>query len=94
MSAVPASEVTELLPIRVFVADTWDEVRLAPPPGATIAEVKEQALVRARVDADPARYLVKYRGAELDDEARSLASWGVVPNAALIVLARRRQPVR
>ena len=42
---------------------------------------------------DPAGYLVKYRGAELADQ-QSLADAGVVPNAGLIVLARRRRPVR
>lgn len=94
MSATALSASSAVLPIRVFVADVWDEVPLDPPPTATIAEVKAQALKRARVDGDPSQYLVKYRGAALDDESRSLASWGVVPNAALIVLQRRRQPVR
>jgi hypothetical protein len=36
---------------------------------------------------------VKFRGMELDD-GMSLADAGVVPNAGLIVLTRRRWPVR
>jgi hypothetical protein len=39
-------------------------------------------------------YLIKYRGAALVDESQSLAAAGLVPNAPLIVLARRRRPVR
>jgi hypothetical protein len=42
----------------------------------------------------PEEYLVKFRGAELFDESKSLSEAGVVPNAALIVLPRRRRPVR
>jgi hypothetical protein len=37
---------------------------------------------------------MKFRGAELRDESRSLADAGLVPNGALIVLPRRRRPVR
>jgi hypothetical protein len=37
---------------------------------------------------------VKYRGAELLDEAGSLAQAGIVPTANLIVMPRRRRPVR
>jgi hypothetical protein len=38
--------------------------------------------------------VLKFRGAELSDESVSLANAGLVPNGALIVLARRRRPVR
>jgi hypothetical protein len=38
--------------------------------------------------------MVKFRGAELFNEAGSLKDAGVVPNANLIVLPRRRRPVR
>jgi hypothetical protein len=38
--------------------------------------------------------VLKFRGAELSDETRSAADWGLVPNGALIVLGRRRRPVR
>jgi hypothetical protein len=43
---------------------------------------------------DPAGYVLKFRGAELQDESESLAQAGVVANGALIVLPRRRRPVR
>lgn len=85
---------TAALPIRVMVQDAWDEVRLELPPATSLGEVKRQALEATRVTGDPAAYLLKFRGAELQDETRSLAEAGMVPNGALIVLLRRRRPVR
>jgi hypothetical protein len=82
------------LPVRVMVQDAWDEVRLDLPPGTPLAELKRRALEATRVTRDPGLYLLKFRGAELQDESRSLAEAGVVANGALIVLPRRRRPVR
>jgi hypothetical protein len=84
---------TPLLPVRVMVTDAWDEVPLQLSSSTTLGELKRQALEVTRVTRDPAGYLVKYRGAEVADQ-QSLAEAGIVPNAGLIVLARRRQPVR
>ena len=85
---------TAILPVRVMVQDAWDEVRLELPSTTPLSDVKRQALEATRVTGDPASYLLKFRGAELRDETRSLADAGMVPNGALIVLARRRRPVR
>lgn len=82
------------LPVRVMVQDAWDEVRLELPPATRLGEVKRQALAATHVTGDPSGYLLKFRGAELLDETRSLAEAGMVPNGALIVLRRRRRPVR
>ncbi len=82
------------MPVRVMVEDVWDEIRLELPSATPLVEVKRQALVAARVTRDPAAYLIKFRGAELQDESRSLVESGLVPNGALIVLPRRRRPVR
>jgi hypothetical protein len=79
--------------VRVMVQDAWDEVPLQLPPSTPLAELKRRALAATRVTRDPAGYVIKFRGAELE-ESRSLAEAGVVPNAALIVLPRRRRPVR
>lgn len=84
---------TTLVPVRVMVTDAWDEVPLQLPPGTTLGELKRQALEATRVVRDPSGYLVKYRGAELADDV-SLADAGVVANAGLIVLGRKRRPVR
>jgi hypothetical protein len=82
------------LPVRVMVQDAWDEVHLDLPTGTSLSEVKRQALDATRVIGDPAGYVLKFRGAELRDETQSLAEAGLVPNGALIVLPRRRRPVR
>ncbi|MFL5403611.1 MAG: hypothetical protein ACJ8BF_12410 [Gemmatimonadales bacterium] len=83
-----------VVPVRVTVEDVWDEVFLELPGEAPVSEVKRQALDLTRVRRDPSEFVVKYRGAELADESLSLSRAGVVPNAALIVLSRRRRPVR
>lgn len=77
-----------------MVEDAWDEVFLELPTGTPLAELKRQALELTHVARSPGEYVLKYRGAALSDESRSLAEAGLVPNAALIVLARRRRPVR
>lgn len=85
---------TPALPVRVMVQDAWDEVPLTLPAATSLAEVKRQALAATRVIRDPAGYVLKFRGAELQDESLSLSEAGLVPNAALIVLPKRRRPVR
>ena len=82
------------LPVRVMVEDAWDEVSLQLPAATSLADVKRRALEVAQVRGDPDGYVLKFRGAELRDESRSLAEAGMVPNGALIVLPRRRRPVR
>jgi hypothetical protein len=86
--------VTGAMPIRVMVHDVWDEVRLAVPPSTPVSEVKRRALEATRVRRPPDAYVLKFRGAELTDESASVESAGIVPDAALIVLPRRRRPVR
>ena len=82
------------LPVRIKVQDVWDEVRLDLPESTPVGEAKRRALRLTHIPDDPDRYLVKFRGAEVLDESRSLGQAGIVPNAALIVLSRRRRPVR
>ncbi|HEX7337525.1 MAG TPA: hypothetical protein VF252_09995 [Gemmatimonadales bacterium] len=85
---------TGAVPVRVMVEDAWDEVVLELPETTPLAELKRAALELTRVTRNPSHYLLKYRGAELSDEERTLSQAGVVPNSALIVLSRRRRPVR
>jgi hypothetical protein len=82
------------LPIRVMVQDAWDQVDLQLAPATTVSEAKQRALTLTHTGGKPEEFLVKFRGAEVFDESRSLAEAGVVPNAALIVMPRRRRPVR
>jgi hypothetical protein len=85
---------TGTVPLRVMVLDAWDAVTLDLPLSTSLGDLKREALARARVRGDPNQYLVKFRGAVLDDERRSLQEAGVPANAPLIVLSRRRRPVR
>lgn len=82
------------LRLRVMVQDAWDEVPLDLPGATSLAELKRAALEATRVRRDPDEYVLKFRGFELFDESRSLAEAGLVPNGAVIVLPRRRRPVR
>lgn len=85
---------TGAVPVRVMVEDAWDEVVLELTETTPLAELKRAALELTRVTRHPSQYVLKYRGAELADEERTLSQAGVVPNSALIVLSRRRRPVR
>ena len=82
------------MPVRVTVEDAWDEVFLKLPDGTSLSELKRQALELTHITRNPSEYLIKYRGAALSDESRSLAQVGFVPNSPLIILAKRRRPVR
>jgi hypothetical protein len=82
------------VPVRVTVEDAWDEVFLELPDGTPLSELKRQALELTHITRSPSEYLIKYRGAAVSDESRSLAEVGFVPNSGLIILAKRRRPVR
>ena len=83
------------LRLRVTSGDTWQSSDLAAQPDESVAAVKARVLAADRVPATRiAHYEVKYGGALLRDESRSLASLGIGDGAALIVLPRRRRPVR
>lgn len=81
-------------PVRVTLMDTWDELSLEVPPETTFTELKRRVLELSHSPRDPARFVVKYRGAQVLEEGATLSSLGVPRNAALIMLPRRREPVR
>lgn len=82
------------MPVRIMVQEVWDQVELELQPSATVAEVKERALALTHAPGRPEEFQVKFRGAAVLDERRSLAETGVGAGSSLIVLARRRRPVR
>ena len=82
------------VPVRIKVTPTWDEVRLELPADTPVSELKRRVLAMSFINDDPERYIVKFRGAQVLDETRSLAQAGIGANAPLIILNRRRQPVR
>ncbi len=85
---------TAPLPVRVTVLDNWDEVPLTLPANTPIADLKRAALAQSRARGVSTDYVVKYHGAELYEPGNTLAKAGIPPNGALIVLRRRRTPVR
>ena len=81
--------------VRVWVPDVWEVVELPLTPETTISQLKANALATAMGarSANPANYLVKYRGALVTDEAQTLGSMQLPDRAPLIVLPARRRPV-
>lgn len=90
------SAVSERFAVRVMVTPVWSTVQLAVDETTTVAQLKREALRQALKDpaVDEDLFEVKFRGAAVLDESATLGSIGVVPNAPLIVLPARRQPVR
>jgi len=82
------------LAVRVTLLDTLDQHALVVPATMRIADLKRDALARAGIKRPASEYVVKYKGAELYEGSKTLAEAGVVPDGALIVLLRRRIPVR
>ena len=83
------------LRVRVWVPEVWDVVPLTLRPETTVGELREAALQQALGGTRAhAPYVVKYRGAQLFDEGRSLADLGAPDGAPFIVLPARRQAVR
>jgi hypothetical protein len=83
------------LSLRVTVVEGWRVCELEERANAKVAEVKREALAAAGVD--PARagdYVVKFGGALIADESRSLSELRVPDGAALVVLAAHRRAVR
>jgi hypothetical protein len=77
-----------------MVTPVWNTVELRVDAATPVRDLKRAALRELKVDPDGDDYVVKYRGALVLDESRSLDSVGAVPNAPFIVLHARRQPVR
>jgi hypothetical protein len=81
--------------VKVWVPVVWDTVELEVTPEWTVARLKREAFERAtgrRLDANA--YQVKFRGALVLDESRTLADLRAPNHAPFIVLLARRQPVR
>jgi hypothetical protein len=85
---------SDTLVVRVRVLEEWDEIVLKVEPSTRIGDLKRMALDAAKVVQPESSYLMKFRGAELPDESRTVADERIPPDAGLIVLRRRRSPVR
>ena len=90
-----AEAATERFPVRVMVTSAWETISVQVDDATTVAQLKHQALRAAlKTTRDEQAYVVKFRGAAILDESITLRALGAGPNAPLIVLPGRRQPVR
>lgn len=80
--------------LRVRVSDAWSDVGLPWSTELRIGELKVRALAATQRAGDPAEYEVKFRGAPILDESRTIGELKVPAGAGLIVMPRRRQAVR
>lgn len=83
------------LTLKVTVGDTWQPLVLAVAPAESVHAVKLRALASQKIPAERASgYEVKLGGAVVRDESGSVAAAGARDGSALIVLSKRRRPVR
>lgn len=81
--------------VRVQGAEVWDAVRVVALPGTLVREVKQAAMAELMPDVDAIDgYVVKLRGIEVQDETMSLQAAGATDGSTLLVMSRRRRPVR
>jgi len=81
--------------LRVQVAELWDSVRLDAPPSEQVISIKRAALdALYPVGIDPDEYVVRLHGFEILDESVSLSAAGIRDGSILLLVKRRRQPVR
>ena len=84
-----------VLHIRVQSADLWDSIRVDAPPSEPVISVKRAALDSLYPShASPDEWVVRLHGFEILDEERSLADAGVKEGSILLLVSRRRRPVR
>lgn len=86
---------THAITVRVEIPEVWDVVRLRVSPGATVREVKREAIAALQPDAQHVEdYIAKLRGWEVLNEDATLTEAGLVDGSILLVHYRRKRPVR
>lgn len=81
--------------LRVQAAEAWDAVRVVVLPSTPVLEVKRAAMTELLSDIDDIdSFVVKLRGIEIHDERASLEATGALDGSTLLVMSRRRRPVR
>ena len=81
--------------VRVQAAEAWDAVRVVALPVASVLDVKRAAMAELMPDVDDIDgYVVKLRGIEIHNERASLEASGALDGSTLLMMSRRRRPVR
>ncbi len=81
--------------IRVQGVEVLDAVRVVVQPTTLVRDVKQAAMTALMPDVDTTDgYVVKLRGIEIVNENATLESAGALDGSTLLVMSRRRRPVR
>jgi hypothetical protein len=84
-----------VLHIRIQVAELWDSVRVDAPASEPVISAKRAALEALYPGGmNPEDYVVRLHGFEILDESVSLVGAGVLDGSILLLVYRRRRPVR
>lgn len=85
----------DAITLRVQSAEAWSAIRVDAALTSGVREVKLAAMARLLPDAtDPDAYVVKLHGALIDDERVTLRDAGATDGSTLLLVLRRRRPVR
>jgi len=90
-----AADAAEVWSVRVQAAEAWDAVRVDVLPLSRVRDVKHAAMAQLLPDVGHMDdYVVKLRGVEIVNEDASMQAVGAVDGSTLLILSRRRRPVR
>jgi hypothetical protein len=89
------SEAAGMWTVRVQGAEVWDAVRVHVLPTTSVFDVKRAAMLELMPDVEGLDdYVVKLGGIEISEEQASLQTAGAMDGSTLLVMSRRRRPVR
>ncbi len=84
-----------VLHLRVQVAELWDAMRVDAPASASFAAVKQVALATFfPAETGVMDFVGKVRGFEILHEHESLEACGVRDGSTILLMRRRRRPVK
>lgn len=81
--------------LRVQSAEAWDAIKVDVVPESRVRDVKQAAMSQLMPDIDDLdAFVVKLHGFDIINEDASLHATGAVDGSTLLIISRRRRPVR
>ncbi len=81
--------------LRVQCAEAWDAIKVDVVPESRVRDVKQAAMSQLMPDIDDLEtFVVKLHGFDIVNEDASLQAAGAVDGSTLLIISRRRRPVR
>lgn len=81
--------------VRAQCADVWDAVRVSVVPETRVRDIKQAAMSVLMPDVQAIdEYVVKLHGIEVRDELAAIGQSGATDGSTLLIMSRRRRPVR